>query len=51
MVSGIRHRPGGDGRRHLLLLITHRVPFAEAPRAYEQIDSRPEESLGVLLEY
>ena len=32
-------------------LITHRVPFARAPEAYELIDTRPNESLGVLLEY
>lgn len=32
-------------------LITHRVPFAEAPRAYSLIDERPVETLGVLLDY
>jgi 2-desacetyl-2-hydroxyethyl bacteriochlorophyllide A dehydrogenase len=32
-------------------LITHRVPFAEAPRAYELIDSHPEQTLAVLLDY
>ena len=32
-------------------LISHRVPFEEAPAAYEQIDNRPEESLGILLRY
>ena len=32
-------------------LITHRVPFAEAPRAYSLIDERPAETLGVLLDY
>jgi len=32
-------------------LISHRVPFADAPLAYEQIDARPDESLGVLLQY
>jgi 2-desacetyl-2-hydroxyethyl bacteriochlorophyllide A dehydrogenase len=32
-------------------LITHRVEFARAVEAYEQIDRRPHESLGVLLTY
>jgi len=32
-------------------LISHRIPFAEAPSAYTLIDERPHESLGVLLEY
>ena len=32
-------------------LISHRVPFDNAPTAYEQIDQRPNESLGVLLQY
>jgi 2-desacetyl-2-hydroxyethyl bacteriochlorophyllide A dehydrogenase len=32
-------------------LVTQRVPFAEAPRAYELIDQHPESTLGVLLEY
>jgi 2-desacetyl-2-hydroxyethyl bacteriochlorophyllide A dehydrogenase len=32
-------------------LISHRVPFENAPLAYEQIDTRPDESLGVLLQY
>jgi hypothetical protein len=32
-------------------LISHRVPFEDAPLAYERIDTRPDESLGVLLQY
>lgn len=32
-------------------LITHRIPFSEAPSAYEQLDKRSGETLGVLLEY
>jgi 2-desacetyl-2-hydroxyethyl bacteriochlorophyllide A dehydrogenase len=32
-------------------LITHRIPFDRAPEAYAIIDTRPEQSLGVLLEY
>jgi threonine dehydrogenase-like Zn-dependent dehydrogenase len=32
-------------------MISHRMPFGEAPRAYEQIDTRPEDSLGILLQY
>ena len=30
-------------------IITHRIPFAEAPRAYEIIDSGVEDALGVVL--
>jgi 2-desacetyl-2-hydroxyethyl bacteriochlorophyllide A dehydrogenase len=32
-------------------LVTHRFPFADAPRAYELIDSSPEQTLGVVLDY
>ena len=32
-------------------LISHRYPFAEASRAYEQIDQRPEEVVQVVFEY
>jgi threonine dehydrogenase-like Zn-dependent dehydrogenase len=32
-------------------LVSHRLAFDEAPWAYEQIDTRPEESLGILLQY
>jgi threonine dehydrogenase-like Zn-dependent dehydrogenase len=32
-------------------LVTHTIPFAEAPRAYELIDSHPEQTLAVLLDY
>jgi 2-desacetyl-2-hydroxyethyl bacteriochlorophyllide A dehydrogenase len=32
-------------------LITHRVPFEGAPQAYELIDTKPAETLGVLLDY
>lgn len=32
-------------------LITHRMPFDEAPEAYRQLDQNPGETLGLLLEY
>lgn len=32
-------------------MITHRIPFAEAARAYELIDREPASTLGVLLTY
>lgn len=32
-------------------LITHRIPFADAPSAYRQLDQNPGETLGVLLDY
>ena len=32
-------------------LITHCVPFAEAPRAYALIDERPDETIQVVLTY
>jgi 2-desacetyl-2-hydroxyethyl bacteriochlorophyllide A dehydrogenase len=32
-------------------LITHRLPFADAPSAYAMIAERPDETLGFLLEY
>jgi threonine dehydrogenase-like Zn-dependent dehydrogenase len=32
-------------------LVTHRIPFADAPSAYELIDTHPEQTLGVLLDY
>jgi len=32
-------------------LVTHRIPFDDAVRAYELIDTHPEDSLGVLLDY
>jgi len=32
-------------------LVTHRLPFSNAPAAYELIANRPAETLGVLLEY
>lgn len=30
-------------------LVTHELPFSRAPEAYELIDTRPEETLGVLM--
>ena len=32
-------------------LISHTVPFVEAPSAYRLIDERPQETLGVILDY
>lgn len=32
-------------------LVSHRLPFADAPRAYALIDREPAETLGVLLDY
>jgi 2-desacetyl-2-hydroxyethyl bacteriochlorophyllide A dehydrogenase len=32
-------------------LVSHRVAFEDAPSAYEQIDTHPEDSLGILLSY
>jgi 2-desacetyl-2-hydroxyethyl bacteriochlorophyllide A dehydrogenase len=32
-------------------MITHRIPFSDAPRAYALIDRKPDETLGVLLTY
>ena len=32
-------------------LVSARVPFADAPAAYELVDRHPDETLGVLLEY
>jgi threonine dehydrogenase-like Zn-dependent dehydrogenase len=32
-------------------MITHRIPFPEAARAYELIDREPASTLGVLLTY
>lgn len=32
-------------------LITHRIPFDDAPAAYRQLDQNPGETLGVLLEH
>lgn len=32
-------------------LITHEIPFGEAPRAYRLLDNQPEEALQVLLRY
>jgi 2-desacetyl-2-hydroxyethyl bacteriochlorophyllide A dehydrogenase len=31
--------------------VTHRLPFAEAPRAYELLDVHPDQAIGVLLDY
>lgn len=32
-------------------IVTHRIPIAEAPRAYALLDDRPEDAIQVLLEY
>jgi 2-desacetyl-2-hydroxyethyl bacteriochlorophyllide A dehydrogenase len=32
-------------------LISHRFPFGRAPEAYQLIDERPEDALGVILDY
>lgn len=34
----------------LLPLVTHRIPFDDAPRAFELVDERPEETLQVVLD-
>jgi len=39
------------GRLRPLDLVTHRFPFADAPRAYDLIAERPEPYAGILLEY
>jgi threonine dehydrogenase-like Zn-dependent dehydrogenase len=31
--------------------MTHTLPFERAPEAYELLDSHPDETMGVLLEY
>jgi 2-desacetyl-2-hydroxyethyl bacteriochlorophyllide A dehydrogenase len=59
--SGLQPRWDADRRMAMALellreidvsrLVTQRIPFAEAPRAYEQIDRRPDETLAVLLDY
>lgn len=33
------------------VLTTHTVPFARAPEAYEMIDTRPADMLGILIDY
>jgi len=35
----------------LASLVTHTIPFEEAPRAYELVDRHPEECIQVVLEY
>ena len=32
-------------------LISHRIPFSEAPRAYKLLDESPEQTLAVVLEH
>jgi threonine dehydrogenase-like Zn-dependent dehydrogenase len=32
-------------------LVTHTFPFRDAPQAYELIDTQPEQTLAVLLDY
>src|SRR6266498_484303 len=40
-----------SGRLEVDALVTHRIPFAEAARAYDLIDRRPETTLRVVLTY
>jgi 2-desacetyl-2-hydroxyethyl bacteriochlorophyllide A dehydrogenase len=40
-----------DGRLQTNGLITHRIPFSEAHKAYELIDNQPEETIKVVLTY
>ncbi len=40
-----------SGRVQVDPLVTHRIPFAEAQRAYEGLRDEPGTWLGVLLEY
>jgi threonine dehydrogenase-like Zn-dependent dehydrogenase len=39
------------GRLKLRELISHRIPFGEAPEAYTLLDERPEEALQVIFTY
>ncbi len=39
------------GRLRLEELVSHRVPFGEAPEAYRLVDERPEETVQVILDY
>jgi threonine dehydrogenase-like Zn-dependent dehydrogenase len=39
------------GRLKLRELISHRIPFGEAPEAYAMLDERPEEALQVIFIY
>jgi threonine dehydrogenase-like Zn-dependent dehydrogenase len=39
------------GRLKLGELISHRIPFGEAPQAYAMLDDRPEEALQVIFTY
>ena len=39
------------GRLKLGELISHRIPFGEAPQAYAMLDERPEEALQVIFTY
>jgi threonine dehydrogenase-like Zn-dependent dehydrogenase len=41
----------GDPRMVLWPLVSHRIPFGEAPGAYRMIDERPEETVQVILTY
>lgn len=38
-------------RMELGAMISHRLPFAEAPEAYRLLDERPEEAIQVVLDY
>lgn len=39
------------GRLRLEDLVSHRIPFGEAPEAYRLVDERPEETVQVVLDY
>jgi len=39
------------GRLRLGDLVSHRIPFGEAPEAYRLVDERPEETVQVILDY
>lgn len=39
------------GRLRLEELVSHRIPFGEAPEAYRLVDERPEETVQVILDY
>ena len=39
------------GRLRLEELVSHRIPFGEAPEAYRLVDGRPEETVQVILDY
>ena len=40
-----------DGRIKVAELITHRLPWEQTPDAYHLLYDRPDEALGVILEW